>query len=1790
MNTFFSRIITFFVLFVLIFNQIQPASALQNEAPSSLETAETVPGKLGQYKTIEATQLAANTQLAATQKPAGPSIKLSATPKFITGNGSVTIHWALKGQLPAMSTGKRSQLTLQVTLPNGYTPDPSAPASSTDNPTPAPTPAITGQSYDPATRLLTIPVAATSPQTGSFILNVQDPDGDAVFPAILVVEPVETLVNDTQKTLAETSLSLPKHERFNVKKDGPSPDKQFSARQGRIKVSFGAGALPEDAAVTFGAPAGDDAPLTSLSGQPFEINAQGKESKQALHQFSGEVSIEVSYSNLDLAGKNENDLYLYWYDPETQDWYALPTAVDTNTKTLRAVTTHFSVFDSNINDFKASHMPTVDAFQVSGFTGAATYSLPIEVPAGPGGMQPNLSLSYNSQTVDQSTAQTQPSWVGMGWTLGMNSISLDDHGTNEINTNDSTWAHDDTWSVNVAGISSTLVKVGSSYRAADENFVKFVYTAPGDVTTGAAPDSWTVWDKTGNIHYFEKQVKTAYQKSGGSSSTCLYKLVTYQWYLTRTQNIFGRELTYTYDDETKDVNMPQWSSVHDCQVNLPVNLVTATYPDKIIYPGGGYRVSFVRQNRADYRAAWATDVAYHSFQKTRLASILVEQDHNGDGVFEGIVRKYDFIYASNDPNAWTYAANPGDTSNAPVWPGVKWTKGGYSSTLLQVRQFGKGGGAPALPFTVFSYSDKMHLTRADNGYGGSVVFGYESWKYTTVARASQTYTQNFKYNNSDCWEANFLFYAGSGEVICDHQSNGTNYLNVRGTALNTVMLSQHPVRPGGFYKFTFSNLTFTNTATTLKFALRASAADPAAADYVTATQVGTTNTYTGIFEMPLAASKADVMLKTTGTGTARFSSVKVELLTSVYRVNARTLSDGNGNNDVYTYLYSGAALNDSAHSASACSDADLNNKTDGLPDPLCQQYREKYSEFRGHSQVTETTPGGRKTVTIYHQSDDLKGRASSVTTLDNASGKTLSKQITTYAYPSLSISPLSGRTSAGRMLPYDDVTRVWITTTNEESRIFNSDGVTYNATLTEYEYEAAYGNLLLKTESARNGASWDVYRKTQSVYLQNVVGGAGIYLVSLPALQQVLDAGDNVISQTLNLYDDSPTWNAAPTTGKLTGTRTWVNGGNYIQVSYGYDGWGNRILARAYDSYATSTANPPITANLLDQNTLFDPFYHTYPISMSNPMGHTTGLDYDYTLGLPLSQTGPNGAATKVEVAYDGFGRLLKLIKPGDSPTSPSLQVVYNDTLQPFRIDLMQKTGNADNYLIRRSYDGLGRETFTETGHGSFSAFTPDSLSNRWYEYENGKQVTKQSPPRLPSQTQANSATLTITTADALGRPVTVDSPGNADSTYSYNGLTTSVTDPNGNTTVTTNDIWGRAKLVTPPPGPNGSISPSISYEYYTSGQLKTATRGGEVTTLTYDNAGRKLTMIDPDMGNWSYHYNALGNMDSQTDARGCVLTISYDSLNRPLTKSSSGAGCGQPVNVGYHYDEGANGIGRRTGMSDALGAYSARWNYDERGLMTAEHKTIDSQLFSTLFTYTAADLPEIVVYPDGERVKNAYNERMMLDTVVKTDAAGVVLETYVADTSYDEAGRIDLRKFGPIVNNLPTYQSDYDYYPWDQQSGRLKTLKSGTGATPASLQNLTYAYDPVGNIQSVSDTLAGETNSYTYDALDRLTYATVTGGPAPYAGRYDYDPITGNASMNSAHRLSAKGPASAPTPLYYYDPAHDHAVTNMGTSVYTYDARACPECNEGATRLRASSALITTTWAMPALSSSKGR
>jgi len=140
----------------------------------------------------------------------------------------------------------------------------------------------------------------------------------------------------------------------------------------------------------------------------------------------------------------------------------------------------------------------------------------------------------------------------------------------------------------------------------------------------------------------------------------------------------------------------------------------------------------------------------------------------------------------------------------------------------------------------------------------------------------------------------------------------------------------------------------------------------------------------------------------------------------------------------------------------------------------------------------------------------------------------------------------------------------------------------------------------------------------------------------------------------------------------------------------------------------------------------------------------------------------------------------------------------------------------------------------------------------------------------------------------------------------------------------------------------------------------------------------------------------------------------------------------------------------------------------------------------------------------------------------------------YVSGTTYDSAGRPTQRNYGNGTGN------GYQYYPWNQQGGRLQYLASGTGMSISqAFQILSYTYDNAGNVTNIYSMLDGETQSYSYDTLNRLTSWNLGG----QAETYGYDGATGN--------LASKAGVT-----YAYNSGHAHAVSSLSNgNTYSYDA-----------------------------------
>ncbi|WP_160317527.1 RHS repeat-associated core domain-containing protein [Ornatilinea apprima] len=1216
----------------------------------------------------------------------------------------------------------------------------------------------------------------------------------------------------------------------------------------------------------------------------------------------------------------------------------------------------------------------------------------------------------------------------------------------------------------------------------------------------------------------------------------------------------------------------------------------AVYPESIIYPGGRYRVWFERDanRRTDVENFWDNRNIRRQFLRYRLNEIRIQHDSNLDGLFDEIIRKY----------VLTYESNPSEV----IFPGVTWTAGGKTLTLKSIQEFGKNNAA--LPATTFDY-DEMHLTTAENGYGGRVEFQYETepWHSPSAGVSHGFRDETAKH----CTVGGSQETVGPwnrirGKLECmGYNINIKDEPHTSNVGEAYIKLPKSLIYPGGKYQV-FSDYQHTITVGIGNSTQKWYSDNPGPEN---GNQISQISRY---FLLPKNYANQNLwgLVLCEGClvggmiGEDVFLKYEVNHLLTRYRVTQKSIKD-TLTNETSEFSYSYASEKTNTRAAGATCPAYDTEKTDAC-------YFEQNSQFLGNGKVVETGPNNLVTITRFLQSEGLLGKISSVETRAGSENGTLI-QSTHYLYESSEI-PTSTDSS---FFPhrdeeglFTDMHIYWARVYSEETRTYDNQGYNYIAVRKQYEYDpndqnpsnpegVQYGNVTRVTSySSMYGYDWKGLNTVRTRYYPTV--NNDVYLVGLPAIEGVYGCNGSVcnvgytsqLSSTWYLYDGNTVYSQPLSTGKLTGLRTLLrydgaDGTNPVfrDERYGYDAWGNRNSVTVYRG--EGSASSPAAGTEQTTTTCYGAFggtpaapqcvddtYHTYPGWQMNAAGQLTRWNYDKSLGVPVSETDPNGVITTA--SYDNFGRLTSIVRPPDTTASPSFSVAYHDT-SPYWVELQQKVNDVNITTMQKFYNGLGQLIQIKSDFITFYVkpypITRDIIVD--YIYDDYGRVTHQSMPYAVTPASgyhtpsAPASEYTVTDYDLRGRVVAVTPPNGAGQTISYGmayqgdlgpTFTIDSSDANGHTTQTLKDAWERVVKVIPEEG-----SP-VSYAYDGLGKLVATTTGVGTVAIQYDLGGRKLSMNDPDMGNWSYTYNALGELTVQTDARGCTSNLAYDALGRVTSKTFSGAGyCGDTPTVAYYYDGqgftflgqsyggGSYTTGRRTAMLDGSGMTT--WSYDQRGRVVSETRRIYSdtastqaEAFTTQWSYNSADLPVTTTYPDGETLAIEYDRQGKPLTMANTNAF-----TYVRDVLYDEAGRMTHLELGDTGSEA-VIQRNYSYYPWDQsvQGGRMSSLTgSSIYASKTSLQSLAYTYDAAGNLTQISDEQADETATFSYDGLDRLTGMSVLNdlSETVHSEVFTYD---------EAGRMSAKGPDAQSLSAFSYDPQHPHAVNGLGSNTYSYD------------------------------------
>ena len=422
---------------------------------------------------------------------------------------------------------------------------------------------------------------------------------------------------------------------------------------------------------------------------------------------------------------------------------------------------------------------------------------------------------------------------------------------------------------------------------------------------------------------------------------------------------------------------------------------------------------------------------------------------------------------------------------------------------------------------------------------------------------------------------------------------------------------------------------------------------------------------------------------------------------------------------------------------------------------------------------------------------------------------------------------------------------------------------------------------------------------------------------------------------------------------------------------------------------------------------------------------------------------------------------------------------------------------------ILHQYDGLGREKAVSM---PLTALNSGGTGGKpWYTLPN--------PPADAFAT---------TTYDALGRPLVQTRLSGEKILYAYSGRASSVVQDSsagadgGKRLLNWQemDALGNLKSVRTYDWAGGNSWTQVAEVqllHDVEGQLVVVTPSIGITlttVITYDLAGRKTGLRDPDLGLWGYTYSKQGALLTQSDARNCLTTLTYDLKGRVVSKVGSGCTAATGTDTtGYTVNFGYFAMGSALGSSGQLASVGYSDNrfrrsltYGGDGLLTGQTVTVTGLSPVTLaFGYDGYDRPSTTGYPalggqPAEVVTTAYADTGQPMTLTSSLAGIIGVLRYDA-----------YRRPVTLTYSAGGVAQVWGYYGFNSSGtsaghgnteGRLATLKVGAGG--ANQPNFAYSYDRFGNIETITD--AGAASAFVYDLQNRLTTA--------YGKSYSYDGI----------------------------------------------------------------------------------
>ncbi|MGY4981408.1 RHS repeat-associated core domain-containing protein [Streptomyces sp. 900105755] len=1416
-------------------------------------------------------------------------------------------------------------------------------------------------------------------------------------------------------------------------------------------------------------------------------------------------------------------------------------------------------------DFSATSLKPSGSWQAGGSTDAFTWSYPITGPSVPGGLTPNLSLGYDSQSVDGLTSSTnnQASVVGDGFALPSNYIersygSCHDNPSGTTKTWDTCWSADNQLTLSLNGNTTTLIK---------------------DDTTGdyrAQGDS-------------DERVERLTGATNGAQGGEYFRVTT----SNGTQYTFGLNQLPGWASGNTTTNSVLTEPVYATASGQPC--YNATWANSWCQQGYRWMLDYVKDTHGDVMSYFYTPTtAYYARNLGKTADTPYVRDavlariqygqRDGSVYSSSPAGQVSFTYNGRcNTSATGCATSTLTSSTASKWPDVPFDLNCAS------------GAACSSNSPTFWTEDELTGIQTQ-ALVGSTETNVDSWAFTYTFPATGDATTPSLWLNSVTRTGQDTSAGGSTSALTMPQ------VTFAGTPLsNRVDLTD------GYPPITRYRL---NTITTESGGI---------------ISVGYSAPACGGGTPSNADQNTSLCFPGYWTPTGQTSPMLDWF--NKYVVTTVTQQDptGGGVNDTIVTRYIPVGTPAWHHDDNPLTPAaqrtwdqwrgygGMKVTTGTAPDPVTET---DYTYFRGMDGDTQSGGGSRPaTVTDSRGDQPVPDSAQYAGLTYEAilynglnSGKVVSDTITApWSSSATAVHALSGGLPAQKaFLTGQSSVEVFTplasgaTRETETDYTHDSHGRVTKAD-DKGDVSTASDDLCTTASYADNTSAWifDLVDETKTVSVNCST------TPSLPA---------DAVSDKRVFYDGSGTLGAAPTVGDPTSTQqaTSYTGSTPVystMSSLTTDVYGRTLTSTDADQQTTKTTYTPTTGAA------------PTAIVSTDPMQQTLSQTYDPLRGLTLTQTTAAGYVTKAQ--YDALGRITAVFRPGITAATNK----YSYTLAADKPSSVITQTLNDDGTYRSSellMDALlrPRETQIATVDGHRDVTDTVYDTNGWVAKSTAPYVADGAPDAvlvqaqdgdIPSEsgfTYDGAGRKTVATAYALGTATwntTTVFGGNFTTTIPPKGgvAETTITDARGRQT----DLYQyHTGAPADPVHDSASDYSDTHYTYYPDGhQASQIDPAGNTWTWTYNLLGDQVAATDPDSGGSSATYDNAGQLLTTTDARGDQASYTYDKDGRrtaaydttgnatPSTDNQIASWTYDTLKKGYLTSSTSYQMGTSSpSVTNAVLAYTTMGK-------VAASKTTLANLPSNLaplapsggytesYTYKTTGTLASQQDPAGgglpvETVNYGYDQYGQATSLA---SSGTTAWTYVSAIGYDEYGEPLQYSMGPTTSWVDL---TLKYDPQTGQPTDAKTTDSTSG-TVVDDTGYTWGNSAVskgaGLLTSTTDSQSGgsvvDTQCYGYDWAARLTAAwtatdncaatpttgssSTVGGPNPYWQTWTYA-ADGQRQTQTDHDTSGNS-ANDTTTTYHYptagsatDQPHTLGSTtatgpaaSANTASYHYDA-----------------------------------